>query len=182
MAMDEAIGGRPLARRGDRDDAATPDAGALARSSRVELDAVFARLPVPDAGASDLRGALRGRLLAGPASDALSPGLRAAAHALLASPLNPWRGKSFARSDGANRWGLGGVGQLSCARFGISRAAGLDGCGPVLRLSYDVPENPRALRSIVGELRRLGPGRFLGRMHWITRRGPIRLLYFTLGG
>jgi hypothetical protein len=50
----------------------------------------------------------------------------------------------------------------------------------VLRLSYDVAANPPPLRRIVGELRRLGPRRFLGRMHVITRRGPLRLLYFTL--
>jgi hypothetical protein len=168
--------GVPRARDGA---SAAADPRALARSSRGELDALFARLPVPDVAAADLRGALRGRLLAGPGSDALSPSLRAVAHALLASPLDPWRGKSFGAHSGANRWGVG-RGQVSFGRFGLARAAGLDGCGPVLRLAYDVPENVRPLRRIVGELRRLGPGRFLGRMHVVMRRGPRRVLYFTL--
>lgn len=159
--------------------AARPDRRLLARASREELDALFAQLPVPDAGAADLRGALRGRLLAGPASEWISPPLRALFHALLASPANLWRGKAFGPGGGANRWGVA-RGQIALGRFGVSRAAGIDGCGPVLRLSYDVPGNPRALRGIVGELRRLGPGSFLGRMHRITRRGPRRILYFVL--
>jgi len=43
-----------------------------------------------------------------------------------------------------------------------------------------VLENPLPLRGILGELRALGPGLFLGRMHYRAGSGTACLLYFTL--
>ena len=80
---------------------------------------------------------------------------------------------------GTNLWGIGPF-RRSFAEFRVETAAALDGSGPCLRLDYDVPENPLPLRGILGELRALGPGLFLGRMHYRAGSGGACLLYFTL--
>ena len=49
-----------------------------------------------------------------------------------------------------------------------------------MRLDYDVSENPLPVRAILGELRSLGPGLFLGRMHYRAGSARSCVLYFTL--
>jgi hypothetical protein len=68
----------------------------------------------------------------------------------------------------------------SFGHFRVAPGPALDGSGSCVRLDYDVPENPLPMRGILGEVRALGPGLFLGRM--LYRAGSARtcLLYFTL--
>ena len=52
----------------------------------------------------------------------------------------------------------------------------------MLRLAYDVAANPGPLRRVVAELRHLGPGLFLGRLHVTIAERELRVSYFTLEG
>ncbi len=159
--------------------AASPavDARSLARRSRADLDALFACLPAP--ARSDLAGDLRGVQIDLAGLDRLPRPLRAGILALLRAPAGPWRGKRLAGERGTNLWGLGPF-QRTFAHFRVATADALDGSGPCLQLDYDVPENPLPVRGILGELRTLGPGLFLGRMHYRVGSGRTCLLYFTL--
>ena len=153
------------------------DARSLARRSRAELDALFGSLPVPERG--ELGGDLRGIQIDLAGLERLPRALRATILASLRGPLGLWRGKRLTGERGTNLWGVGSL-RRSFAEFRVETAAALDGSGPCLRLDYDVPENPLLLRGILGELRRLGPGLFLGRMHYRAGSGRTCLLYFTL--
>jgi hypothetical protein len=153
------------------------DAPSLARRSRAELDALFGSLPAPARG--EVGGDLRGIQIDLAGLERLPRALRAGILASLRGPLGLWRGKRVEGERGTNRWGFGPF-RRSFAQFRVETAAALDGSGPCLRLDYDVPENPLPLRGILGELRRLGPGLFLGRMHYRAGSGRACLLYFTL--
>ncbi|MCV7000097.1 hypothetical protein [Mycolicibacterium alvei] len=85
-----------------------------------------------------------------------------------------WKGKRLAADSGTNLW----LSARRPAAFGAysrrSTAAGHD------HLDYDVAVNPRILRPITGDLRRLGPGTLLGRMQIRLRKRTVTLMYFTL--
>jgi len=150
----------------------------LARSTAVELGAVYATGTVPEL--ADLEGSPRGRMLAfagplgrGRAFEALRRFARAR--------YFPWDGKSFAsRSDGHGsgvnrvRW-LGDLFRFD-TRVAPSR---LDG-RPCVVLDYDLPDNPWFIRKIHDELRRVGPRLFLGPAMWKARRGERLVLYFAI--
>jgi hypothetical protein len=157
--------------------AGTVDARALARRSRPELDALFASLPAP--ALDEVGGDLRGTQIDLAGADRLPARLRAALLAVLRAPAGPWRGKRLAGTRGTNVWGIGPF-RRTFAEFRVAPAEAVDGSGSCLQLDYDVPENALPLRGILGEMRVLGPGLFLGRMHY--RAGSARrcLLYFTL--
>ncbi len=153
------------------------DARSLAHLSRVALDALFASLPAPAAG--ECEGELRGVQIDLAGLDRLPGRVRAALLAPLRGPLGLWRGKRLTADRGVNVWGVGPA-RRSFGRFRIAPAAALDGSGPCLQLDYDVPENPLPMRGILGEVRRLGPGMFLGRMLYRAGSGRTCVLYFTL--
>jgi len=148
----------------------------LLRQSQAELDALFALLPAPDA--AGVGGCWRGTLMAIRGLGWLPRGLAAGTYRLLATPLNPWRGKDFSGQAGANRWfGLPG---LAFAGYRVrSMRSPVDGL-PVVWLDYDLADNPAPLRGIRGEARQLGDNLLLCRMHWQGRAGLHRVLYFTL--
>ena len=156
---------------------AAVDARSLARRSRAELDALFASLPCP--ALLDLRGDLRGVQIDLAGLERLPRAVRAGVLATLRGPMGLWRGKRLMGARGTNLWGIGPL-RRAFAAFQVAPADALDGSGPCLQLDYDVPENPLPLRGILGELRTLGPGLFLGRMHYRAGTGRTCLLYFTL--
>src|SRR5262245_15394874 len=153
------------------------DAPSLARRSRAELDDLFGSLPAPARG--EIGGELRGIQIDLAGLERLPRALRAGILASLRGPLGLWRGKRLEGERGTNRWGIGPL-QRSFAQFRVETASALDGSGPCLRLDYDVPENTMPLRCSLGALRKLGPGLFLGRMHYRAGSGRACLLYFTL--
>ncbi len=161
------------------DDRAHPgiDVRALARRSRPQLDLLFASLSAP--ALEQLDGDLRGTQVDVAGVDRLPPRLRAALLAVLRAPAGPWRGKRLAGTRGTNLWAVGPL-RRTFAQFRVTLAEAVDGSGPCLQLDYDVPENALPLRGILGELRTLGPGLFLGRMHYRVGSGRTCLLYFTL--
>ncbi|MBZ0273733.1 hypothetical protein K8I61_16965 [bacterium] len=155
------------------------DAGALARRTTLEIDALFDALPAPDT--EELRPRMHGRLVAVSFLDALPAPIRAAIFWLLALPLNPWRAKSFDEIGGANWWGVA-RGQLSFASYRVLREVSPNDGRESVLLDYAVDATPAPLRAILGELRRLSAGVLLGRMFWRGKAGATRILYFTLEG
>lgn len=153
------------------------DARSLSRQSRAELDRLFSTLPAP--GRSDLDGDLRGVQIDLAGLEGLPRALRAGILAVLRNPRGLWRGKRFAGERGTNLWAVGPI-RRSFAHFRVAPADAVDGSGACLQLDYDVPENPLPLRGILGEVRALGPGLWLARMHYRVGSGRACVLYFTL--
>jgi hypothetical protein len=130
---------------------------------------------------TELDGAPRGRMLA-----FVGPLGRGEAFAKLrrfaASPLFPWGGKSFTskspqRGAGINRVLVAGDLFRFETRFGPSEVDGK----PCMILDYDLPSNPWFIRKIHDELRKVGPGLFLGPAMWKARTGGAKLvLYFGI--
>ncbi len=148
----------------------------LLNQRQHELDALFASLaPLSE---REIDGQWRGTLMAIAGVQRLPRPLARGIYRLLATPLVPWAGKSFDGETGANRWfSKRGPAFL---RFDIKTIASVVDGEPVVLLDYDVPSNPRPARMIRGEVRRLGSGALLARMNLATRRGYVRVLYFTL--
>lgn len=141
----------------------------------AELAELFATL---DDGVAP-SGHLEGRLMAITGLGWLPRWLSRLLYSLLGLPINPWRGKSFADSAGANRWfHVRGPGY---GRYRIERQAGPDG-QPSIWLNYNLPENLAPLRPIRGEARQIQPGLWLCRMLWAGKRGHATVLWFTLAG
>jgi hypothetical protein len=152
-----------------------PETG-LARLRQPELAELFAGLPA--ASPRDLSGhTWRGRALAPLALEKAPRPLLGLLCALLATPLNPWRGKRFDGAEGVNAW-LGGALTLGSYRL-EERVSPVDGHS-VLWLDYDLAANPALLRAIRGEARVLADDVFLCRMNWRTAAGYATVLYFTL--
>ena len=153
------------------------DARSLARRSRDDLDRLFAALPPPASG--EVAGTMRGTVVDVIGLGRLPPGVRAGLLAALRGPIGIWRGKRFAGAQGTNVWGAGRV-ERGFAAFRVEVCPALDGSGSCVRLDYDVPENPLPVRAILGEVRSLGPGLLLGRMHYRAGSARACVLYFTL--
>lgn len=137
-----------------------------------ELDRLFASLDAPEP--EQLRGTLRGRIVSATGIERAGASLRRPmARALQLVSLPFWQGKRLEGERGTNLW-LAPVG-LAYGAFTVSR----DDHGSA-SLDYDVASNPRLLRPILGELRLLGPGLYLGRMDYRGRRGRSRIHYFVL--
>ena len=156
----------------------TPATILRARSLRdwrqTELAELFSSLPAGTAP----RGHLEGSLFALRGTHGLPAPLKRLLAALLATPLNPWRGKAFANNSGSNQWlWLRGPG---FGHFLCSEQAGPDG-GSSHWLDYNVGRNPSLLRNIRGEARQLQDGAWLCRMLWQRRDGDLStLLWFVL--
>lgn len=154
----------------------------LTRLSSSSLADLFAQGEVDD-DLTMLSGHPRGRVLAAPALGARP--LAALLRWFAASPLILWEGKSFqavdgmARGRGANRARVGRRLAVFPYRTWIERSEA-DG-RPCFAISYDVPRNPRMLRPVYDELRRVGPELYLGRGGYRRRGRPARLLlWFAL--
>lgn len=144
-----------------------------------ELAQLYRDARVPNLG--DVRGDLRGRMLAWP-----WVGTPAAARILrrfAGADVFPWRGKTFVPNADATRGE--GDNRVVSERFhlfrfetfvGPSRAGSFD----AVQLDYDLPDNPPVIRSIKDEIRELEPGVWLGQA-WLRTRSRERLwLYFAL--
>lgn len=140
------------------------------------LAAAFDTGEVPSAG--ELDGSYRGRVLAVAGTDRVPVPARRILDLLYGapSPLMPWIGKRFDTGAdgrvGSNIW-LTDAGP----HFASYRIVTENGdCV----LDYDVAANPPPLRRIRGEIVRLAPGLYLGRMALrLVATTPV-LLYFAL--
>ena len=142
------------------------------------LEALYRQASVPKL--EDVRGDLRGRMLAIPA---LHEPFAALPRALASSRRFPWRGKSFSPRSEANGEGKNRVvlDRFRLYRFetfiGPSRAGNFQ----ALQLDYDLPENPFFIRAIKDEMRELSPGLYLGQAYiQVGARAPYLGLYFGL--
>lgn len=141
------------------------------------LTPLYANARVPRL--QDVRGDLRGRMLAIPA---LAEPFAALPRRLASSSRFPWRGKSFTPTDaltgeGINRVVLDRVKLFRFTTFiGRSRAGDFD----AVQLDYDHAGNPFFIRAIKDEIRELSPGLWLGQA-WVKALGRTTLgLWFGL--
>ncbi|MDI1302452.1 MAG: hypothetical protein PSX71_11135 [bacterium] len=155
---------------------ASPAPTDLLRQRQAELDALFSLLAPPSP--AQAKGYWHGTLMAVHGLDWLPRALAGSLYRLLSTPLNPWRGKSFDSTSGANRWLLVHGAAFGCFTMHTTNSP-VDG-QPVLLLDYNVAGNPGLLRNIRGEARQLGNGQLLARMNWQGSAGLQRVLYFTL--
>ncbi|MDP3857264.1 MAG: hypothetical protein Q8Q73_05800 [Stagnimonas sp.] len=155
--------------------AAAPLPTKLRSLSAPALDELFDRLPAP--GADELRGDYPGSVLTGAGFEALAPWLRPLLRAFAAWL---WRAKSFAPGQGINLW-WSPLRPLRRLPYRCYLQASALGGGEVLVLDYDLAGNPAPARRVRGELRRLAPDHYLGRMLLRRRGGGARLVtYFSL--
>ncbi|MBL8606617.1 MAG: hypothetical protein JNL38_04820 [Myxococcales bacterium] len=127
----------------------------------------------------DVRGALRGRMLAWPVAGRRT---NAALRLLAGSSRFPWRGKSFFPHDDDRGEGKNRVfsDRLALFRFETrierSRAGDFD----AVQLDYDLPENPFFIRAIKDEIREVEPGLWLGQAYLHAGGKDTLVLYFGL--
>jgi hypothetical protein len=147
--------------------------------SAAELEPIYRNASVPKL--LDVRGDLRGRMLAWPALDR-SPGIAGMLRAFAGSAAFPWRGKSFTPYDAQRGEGINRVfvDRFKLFRFdthvGRSRAGDFD----AVQLDYDLEGNPPFIRSIKDEIREVAPGLWLGQAWLALRRRDVLVLYFGL--
>lgn len=157
------------------DTIAPADLADLRGSAFATLDVAFENGTEPDM--PELDGAYGGRLVAFRGLDALPSLVRGPLNAILTSALVPWRGKRFSGDTEGNRFGTNiwlTMFGPDFTHFDVSQAAS------ALQLDYNIPRNLPPIRSIRGEVRRLAPGLYLGRMSLQIRGQRTPLLYFTL--
>jgi hypothetical protein len=152
----------------------------LAALTADELHVIYAEAASPTI--AEVAGDLRGRMLA----------FNGLGHGLLARFLRafagwrrfPWRGKSFKTLDAHHGEGINRVfGDRKPRRWfrfetkiGPSRAGAFD----AFHLDYDNPGNPFFIRAIKDEIRRVGPGLYLGQAYLLTGQRARLVLYFAL--
>ena len=171
----------------DRSETAGPEprqenGGELSRligSRPAELDSRFAAAVAPDL--EELVGRADGFLLR--VSDSPERWAR-----ILRRSLARWKGKTFhgaLESDGnrkvhgRNLWGFGAL-RLRCLRFEAYRCPSRRVDGDVVHLDHDLPGNPRLVRAMHDELRRVGDGLYLGQSHLRRRGGLVFACSFAL--
>jgi hypothetical protein len=141
-------------------------------SSELRRLYLTARVPKLD----DVRGDLRGRMLAWPALDT-HPAASAALRAFAGARSFPWRGKSFSADGGINRVFSDRIRLFPFRTFvGKSRAGDFD----AVQLDYDLPENPFFIRRIKDEIREVERGVWLGQAYFATKQRDLLWLYFGL--
>jgi hypothetical protein len=129
----------------------------------------------------DVRGDLRGRMLAWPSLDP-HPAVAGALRAFAGGAAFPWRGKSFMpkdedRGDGINRVFSD---RFRLFRFETFVAKSRAGDFDAVQLDYDLPENPFVIRRIKDEIRELERGVWLGQAYFATKKRDVLWLYFGL--
>jgi hypothetical protein len=154
---------------------APADVAELRNADSEALEAAFAAGVDPDL--TELDGVYRGRLISVRGFDLLPSIVRSALDIAFGTPLMPWRGKRFGgdqegRRSGANVWLTTSGPDL--VWFDLDRSRG------GLLLDYDVSRNPAPLRIIKGDVRRLAPGLYLGRMSLRIGQRTTTVLWFTL--
>lgn len=144
-----------------------------------ELRRLYETARVPKLG--DVRGDLRGRMLAWPSLDA-HPAVAGALRAVAGAGAFPWRGKSFAPKDDDRGEGINRVisDRFRLFRFETFIAKSRAGDFDALQLDYDLPENPFVIRRIKDEIRELERGVWLGQAYFATKRRDVLWLYFGL--
>ncbi len=93
-----------------------------------------------------------------------------------------WQGKEFtaAAQTGINRYNENGT-ELKRYPFKTSVTKGLRDKREVLRISYDLPDNPWWTRRVVDELVEVEPDHYLGKIHYQVWPGfSFALGYFQL--
>ncbi len=160
------------------------DGAGLTLDGLLDLDApalleLYRGARVPRVG--DVKGDLRGRLLALPA---LKPPASTAVRAFARWRGFPWRGKTFSpqtqeRGEGINRVVSDRFRLYRFETFiGRSRAGDFD----AVQLDYDLAENPFFIRAIKDEIREIGPRLYLGQAYLEVRGKTHLVLYFGLSG
>lgn len=150
-----------------------PPSAFLDTHRQDDLDALFDSLTAPMA--DELQGVYQGRLIGITGLNGVPVIAKRIIYGLLGSWINPWAGKQFTSSSGANRWGLGSC-TMDWGAFQKTQSAEPS----VIALDYDVSANPRILRPILGEVKPFRESLWLARMRYRTRNGVKTLLYFTL--
>jgi hypothetical protein len=130
---------------------------------------------------TDVRGDLRGRMLAWPA---LKPPVSRWVRAFAGSRVFPWRGKSFSpkgedRGEGMNRVVRDRFRLYRFETFVDRSRAGDFDC---VQLDYDLPENPFFIRAIKDEIREIAPKLYLGQAYLQRKDKTHLVLYFGLAG
>lgn len=165
----------------------------LAGLSADQLAALYAAGQTPKLGV--LAGHTRGRLLAIPVihsiprvgtllggrGEKLLDAAERVLDRLAATRFMPWRGKTFAPpSEHQHTAGTNDVLGRAVLPFDahVERSA-LDR-EPALVIHYDRKENPRLLRGIVGELREVSRGVWLGPVHVRGPNGPRILVWYAV--
>ena len=143
------------------------------------LEALYENARVPRI--TDVRGDLRGRMLAWPV---LKPPVSTAVRAFAGSGVFPWRGKSFSplsedRGEGKNRVVRDRFRMYRFETFVDRSRAGDFDC---VQLDYDLPENPFFIRAIKDEIRELAPKLYLGQAYLQLKEKTHLVLYFGLAG
>lgn len=144
-------------------------------AKRLEQLYVEATTPV----LSDVRGDLRGRMLA---TTVLPPWAAGLARAWASTDYFAWRGKTMTphtddAGEGINRVLVDGLRLYRFeTRIGPSRAGDFD----ALQLDYDLPENPFFVRPIKDEMRQLHADLWLGQAYLALRGRETLVLYFGL--
>ncbi len=100
-----------------------------------------------------------------------------------ASSAFPWEGKSFKSRDHEQGAGINRINLLRKMRWFPFQtrfdASFLDG-QPSFILDYSGPGNPPLIRSIVDEVREVGPGLYLGPAALLVRGKPRPILFFAV--
>jgi hypothetical protein len=163
-----------------REEATALDLAALRRMSFKELDALYRAGKRPSA-LSDLNGDAIGAMLAWrtPASGPLAWMLRGFG----ASTAFPWEGKTFKSQSsdlgaGINRVRLFGKRRWFPFKTRFETSF-LDG-RPTFRLDYSGPANPPFIRSIVDEVREVGPRLYVGPAALLVKGRPRPILFFAV--
>lgn len=156
------------------------DLAGLRRLEFDQLEALYRAGKKPSA-ISDLDGDAKGAMLAwrSPARGPLAWLLRVFG----ASSIFPWEGKSFQSQSSELGKGINRINLLRRMRWFPFRtrfdASFLDG-QPSFILDYSGPGNPPLIRSIVDEVRQVGPGLYLGPAALVVRGKPRPILFFAV--
>jgi hypothetical protein len=144
-----------------------------------ELERMYEKAKTPTIG--EVRGDLRGRMLAWPVLEARS-GVQGLLRAFARSKAFPWRGKSFRPHDAARGEGINRIveDRWKLFRFETFIAPSRQGDFDALQLDYDLPSNPPIIKSIKDEIRTVEPGVWLGQAWFVTKRTKFLWLYFGL--
>ena len=127
----------------------------------------------------DLRGPLRGRMLAVPA---LPDVVTALPRAWARTRSFPWRGKTFTPTSDSAGEGVNRVvsERVSLFRFTTAITPSRHDGAPALELDYDHRGNPRFIRMIEDEVRTIAPGLWLGQAWLRTGKRKTFVLWFEL--
>lgn len=145
----------------------------LVTKDKAELDQLFREGDTPDEDA--LEGETRGRVLAG-----RGPLRLGAVRQAVNGPLLPWKGKTFARTSGKNRFEFGPIERQEFEFDTKVQESLLSDDNDVLTLDYDQPANPPGIRQIRDDLKELEEGLYLGTANLDVGDDYEFILYFAL--